>query len=174
MALKEYVQKLGYEYVNRHGDNIILDVDSTKTIINGHLEGSAYIFHYGINGYNIKLLLSSHFRTGSAYSSNGFINELKEVLSHLDRKKFISIRGDSAFYNVEFMDYMHHEDIQYYIRAKNYIKIQNKIIEQLANEGINYLNYTHQEPYYGEIEYSLQNLSTPCRYIFKVFLSQDK
>ena len=41
------------------------------------------------------------------------------------------MRGDSAFYNTEFMDYMHHEDIQYYIRAKSYEKIQNMIIEQM-------------------------------------------
>ena len=58
-----------------------------------------------INEYNTKLLLSSNFRTGAAYSSNGFINELKEVLAHLDRKgKTVSMRGDSAFYNTEFMD----------------------------------------------------------------------
>ena len=63
------------------------------------------------------------------------------------------MRGDSAFYNTEFMDYMHHEDIQYYIRAKSYEKIQNMIIEHLEDNGIDYLNYTNQEPYYGEIEY---------------------
>lgn len=183
MAVKEYVQRIGCEYVNKHVDNIILDVDSTKTITNGHQEASAYIFHYGVNGYhpmmineyNTKLLLSSNFRTGSAYSSNGFINELREVLSHLDRKdKTVSMRGDSAFYNAEFMNYMHNEDIQYYIRAKNYTKIKNEIIDQLADEGINYLNYTHQEPYYVEIEYSLHSLSTPCRYISKIFPSQNK
>lgn len=90
MAIKEYVQKLGYEYVNKHVDNIILDVDSAKTIANGHQEASAYIFHYSVNGYhpmmineyNTKLLLSSNFKTRSVYSSNGFINESKEVLSH--------------------------------------------------------------------------------------------
>ena len=183
MAIKEYIQKLGCEYVNKHAGNIILDVDSTKTQTHGHQEASAYIFHYGVNGYhpmmineyNTKLLLSSNFRTGSAYSSNGFINELKEVLAHLDRKdKPISMRGDSAFYNAEFMDYMHHEGIQYYIRAKNYEKIQNMIIDQLEDKGINYLNYTNNCPYYGEIEYSLQNLSTPCRYIYKIFPAEDK
>ncbi len=152
MGSKEYIQKLGCQYVNKHAGNIILDVDSTKTETHGHQEASAYIFHYGVNGYhpmmineyNTKLLLSSNFRTGSAYSSNGFINELKEVLAHLDRKdKPISMRGDSAFYNAEFMDYMHHEGIQYYIRAKNYEKIQNiMIIDQLEDKGINYLNYT--------------------------------
>ena len=97
-----------------------------------------------INEYNTKLLLSSNFRTGAAYSSNGFINELKEVLAHPDRKgKTVSMRGDSAFYNTEFMDYMHHEDIQYYIRAKSYEKIQNMIIEHLEDNGIDYLNYTN-------------------------------
>ena len=84
------------------------------------------------------------------------------------------MRGDSAFYNTEFMDYMHHEDIQYYIRAKSYEKIQNMIIEHLEDNGIDYLNYTNQEPYYGEIEYSPKSLSTPCRYVFKVFPAQDK
>lgn len=183
MTIKEHIQRLGCDYVNRHVENIILDVDSTKTQTHGHQEASAYIYHYGVNGYhpmmineyNTKLLLSSNFRTGAAYSSNGFINELKEVLAHLDRKgKAVSMRGDSAFYNTEFMDYMHHEDIQYYIRAKSYEKIQNMIIEHLEDNGIDYLNYTNQEPYYGEIEYSPKNLSTPCRYVFKVFPAQDK
>lgn len=154
MTIKEHIQRLGCDYVNRHVENIILDVDSTKTQTHGHQEASAYIYHYGVNGYhpmmineyNTKLLLSSNFRTGAAYSSNGFINELKEVLAHLDRKgKTVSMRGDSAFYNTEFMDYMHHEDIQYYIRAKSYEKIQNMIIEHLEDNGIDYLNYTNQE-----------------------------
>lgn len=183
MTIKEHIQRLGCDYVNRHVENIILDVDSTKTQTHGHQEASAYIYHYGVNGYrpmmineyNTKLLLSSNFRTGAAYSSNGFINELKEVLAHLDRKgKTVSMRGDSAFYNTEFMDYMHHEDIQYYIRAKSYEKIQNMIIEHLEDNGIDYLNYTNQEPYYGEIKYSPKSLSTPCRYVFKVFPAQDK
>ena len=183
MTIKEHIQRLGCDYVNRHVENIILDVDSTKTQTHGHQEASAYIYHYGVNGYhpmmineyNTKLLLSSNFRTGAAYSSNGFINELKEVLAHLDRKgKTVSMRGDSTFYNTEFMDYMHHEDIQYYIRAKSYEKIQNMIIEHLEDNGIDYLNYTNQEPYYGEIEYSPKSLSTPCRYVFKVFPAQDK
>ena len=154
MTIKEHIQRLGCDYVNRHVENIILDVDSTKTQTHGHQEASAYIYHYGVNGYhpmmineyNTKLLLSSNFRTGAAYSSNGFINELNEVLAHLDRKgKTVSMRGDSAFYNTEFMDYMHHEDIQYYIRAKSYEKIQNIIIEHLEDNGIDYLNYTNQE-----------------------------
>lgn len=94
MTIKEHIQRLGCDYVNRHVENIILDVDSTKTQTHGHQEASAYIYHYGVNGYhpmmineyNTKLLLSSNFRTGAVYSSNGFINELKEVLAHLDRK----------------------------------------------------------------------------------------
>ena len=147
MTIKEHIQRLGCDYVNRHVENIILDVDSTKTQTHGHQEASAYIYHYGVNGYhpmmineyNTKLLLSSNFRTGAAYSSNGFINELKEVLAHLDRKgKTVSMRGDSAFYNTEFMDYMHHEGIQYYIRAKSYEKVQNMIIEQLEENEIDY------------------------------------
>lgn len=52
MAIKEYIQRIGCEYVNKHVDNIILDVDSTKTITHGHQEASSYIFHYGINGYH--------------------------------------------------------------------------------------------------------------------------
>ena len=48
------------------------------------------------------------------------------------------------------------------------------IIEHLEDNGIDYLNYTNQESYYGEIEYSPKSLSTPCRYVFKVFPAQDK
>ena len=52
MAVKEYIKKLGCDYVNRHIENIILDVDSTKTQTHGHQEASAYIYHYGVNGYH--------------------------------------------------------------------------------------------------------------------------
>lgn len=183
MYLKELVQKLGCDYVNTNVQDIILDVDSTKDITNGHQEGASYIFHYGINGYhpmtineyNTKLLLSSNFRTGSAYSSNGFLNELKEVLSHLDRKgKTISLRGDSAFYNAEFFDYMNNENIKYYVRAKNYTKVHDLVLQKLEEEGIDYTNYTSNKPYYGEITYKLTNMETPCRYVFKVFPAEDK
>ena len=116
MTIKEHIQRLGCDYVNRHVENIILDVDSTKTQTHGHQEASAYIYHYGVNGYhpmmineyNTKLLLSSNFRTGAAYSSNGFINELKEVLAHLDRKgKTVSMicSGDAGVYGMAGLMY---------------------------------------------------------------------
>lgn len=178
MYLKELVQKLGCDYVNTNVQDIILDVDSTKDITNGHQEGASYIFYYGINGYhsmtineyNTKLLLSSNFRTGSAYSSNGFLNELKEVLSHLDRKgKTISFRGGSAFYNAEFLDYMNNEKIKYYVWAKNYTKVHDLVLQKLEEEGIDYTNYTSNKPYYGEITYKLTNMEKTCGEIYDFY-----
>ena len=52
MTIKEHIQRLGCDYVNRHVENIILDVDSTKTQTHGHQEASAYIYHYRVNGYH--------------------------------------------------------------------------------------------------------------------------
>lgn len=71
----------------------------------GNQEASAYIHHYQesgyhplvINEYHSKLLLSSLLRTGSAYSSNGIIEELEQIFTQLKNTGNIRFRGDSAF-----------------------------------------------------------------------------
>ncbi len=108
MTIKEHIQQIRIQtYVNRHVENIpfltsiqqkhkLMDIRKLLHIFTIMVSMDA--FPMMINEYNTKLLLSSNFRTGAAYSSNGFINELKEVLAHLDRKgKTVSMRGDSAF-----------------------------------------------------------------------------
>ena len=91
--------------MNKNIVDPILDADSTLVVTNGNQEGAAYIHHYAEVGYHLicinesrsELLLSARLRTGSAYSSNGVIDELKNVLPFFDNNGNIRFRGNSAF-----------------------------------------------------------------------------
>ena len=95
-----------------------------------------------IIGYTVYVDLVKEYFPGKEFMTTPMKKEVDRcVLAFEEAKKgkTVSMRGDSAFYNTEFMDYMHHEDIQYYIRAKSYEKVQNMIIEQLEENEIDYL-----------------------------------
>ena len=89
---KKIITQLAYDFVNTNIDDPILDADSTMVTTCGNQEASAYIHHYQKNGYHplvineyhSKLLLSSLLRTGSAYSSNGIIEELEQIFTQLN------------------------------------------------------------------------------------------
>lgn len=182
MALKQQLQKTACHYVNQHIDTPILDVDSTKTETSGKQEGAAHIFHYNIKGYHpmvineyhSSLLLSANLRTGSAYSSNGFIEEMKEVLVHLKtEKKTTKLRADSAFYNVDYLEFMEENAITYYVRSKRFQKVHNEIMNQLIDDGIDFENYTTKD-YYGSIDYKMSGSETVRRMVYKVKAEVDK
>ena len=88
---KKIITQLACDFVNTNIDDPILDADSTMVTTCGNQEASAYIHHYQENGYHplvineyhSKLLLSSLLRTGSAYSSNGIIEELEQIFTQL-------------------------------------------------------------------------------------------
>lgn len=95
---------------------ITLDADSTVSMVYGNQEGAAKGFNTkkkGAKSYHpllvfvseMKLLYHSWFRTGSAYTSNGITEFMKEVRSSLPKTiTKVFFRADSGFFNGALFD----------------------------------------------------------------------
>lgn len=173
---KKIITQLAYDFVNTNIDDPILDADSTMVTTCGNQEASAYIHHYQKNGYHplvineyhSKLLLSSLLRTGSAYSSNGIIEELEQIFTQLNNTGNIRFRGDSAFYRRDLFKYLENNQVTYYIRVKNFKKnIRESVMAMVINQ-VDWNDFDYTEPYYGE--YTIQiNKTKKRRIVYKAF-----
>ena len=173
---KKIITQLAYDFVNTNIDDPILDADSTMVTTCGNQEASAYIHHYQKNGYHplvineyhSKLLLSSLLRTGSAYSSNGIIEELEQIFTQLNNTGNIRFRGDSAFYRRDLFKYLENNQVTYYIRVKNFKKnIRESVMDMVINQ-VDWNDFDYTEPYYGE--YTIQiNKTKKRRIVYKAF-----
>ena len=173
---KKIITQLAYDFVNTNIDDSILDADSTMVTTCGNQEASAYIHHYQKNGYHplvineyhSKLLLSSLLRTGSAYSSNGIIEELEQIFTQLNNTGNIRFRGDSAFYRRDLFKYLENNQVTYYIRVKNFKKnIRESVMDMVINQ-VDWNDFDYTEPYYGE--YTIQiNKTKKRRIVYKAF-----
>lgn len=173
---KKIITQLAYDFVNTNIDDPILDADSTMVTTCGNQEASAYIHHYQKNGYHplvineyhSKLLLSSLLRTGSAYSSNGIIEELEQIFTQLNNTGNIRLRGDSAFYRRDLFKYLENNQVTYYIRVKNFKKnIRESVMDMVINQ-VDWNDFDYTEPYYGE--YTIQiNKTKKRRIVYKAF-----
>ena len=173
---KKIITQLAYDFVNTNIDDSILDADSTMVTTCGNQEASAYIHHYQENGYHpliineyhSKLLLSSLLRTGSAYSSNGIIEELEQLFTQLNNTGNIRFRGDSAFYRRDLFKYLENNQVTYYIRVKNFKKnIRESVMDMVINQ-VDWNDFDYTEPYYGE--YTIQiNKTKKRRIVYKAF-----
>ena len=120
---------------------ITVDCDSTEGTVFGHQEGAA-------KGYNpknkgklsyhpllcfvseMKIILNSWFRTGSAYTSNGVVEFMKQTLAALPAKvKKIFFRADSGFFNGKLFDLLEEKAHEYLVKAK-----LTNIIKQLLSQ----------------------------------------
>lgn len=173
---KKIITQLAYDFVNTNIDGPILDADSTMVTTCGNQEASAYIHHYQENGYHpliineyhSKLLLSSLLRTGSAYSSNGIIEELEQIFTQLNNTGNIRFRGDSAFYRRDLFKYLENNQVTYYIRVKNFKKnIRESVMDMVINQ-VDWNDFDYTEPYYRE--YTIQiNKTKKRRIVYKAF-----
>lgn len=173
---KKIITQLAYDFVNTNIDDSILDADSTMVTTCGNQEASAYIHHYQENGYHpliineyhSKLLLSSLLRTGSAYSSNGIIEELEQIFTQLNNTGNIRFRGDSAFYRRDLFKYLENNQVTYYIRVKNFKKnIRESVMDMVINQA-DWNDFDYTEPYYEE--YTIQiNKTKKRRIVYKAF-----
>ena len=173
---KKIITQLAYDFVNTNIDDPILDADSTMVTTCGNQEASVYIHHYQKNGYHplvineyhSKLLLSSLLRTGSAYSSNGIIEELEQIFTQLNNTGNIRFRGDSAFYRRDLFKYLENNQVTYYIRVKNFKKnIRESVMAMVINQ-VDWNDFDYTEPYYGE--YTIQiNKTKKRRIVYKAF-----
>ena len=176
VVFREQLIETACKYVNGNISDPIIDADSTLLETYGSQEASAYIHHYAetgyhplmINEFHSKLLLSAVLRTGSSYSSNGIIEELKTVLSYMYNRGTIRFRGDSAFYDTDLMDFLEGEEITYYIRCKGFESLRSEAMDAMISKGIDWSHYTALQPYYGEFMYAVKG-KKKRRILFKAY-----
>ena len=121
--VKNQVKKCGLHRIS-------IDCDSTERTVYGHQEGAA-------KGYNpknkgklsyhplicfvseMKIVFNSWFRTGSAYTSNGIVEFMKQTLTALPESvKKIFFRADSGFFNGQLFDLLEENGHEYLVKAK--------------------------------------------------------
>ena len=184
VQFKHLLQKLTCTSINRYVASPILDADSTMVATDGKQEAASFIHHCQetgyhplvINEFHSKLLVSAQLRTGKSYSSNGIVEELREIMPMIQGKysKHIRFRGDSAFYSDELMTYLEGMNCRYFIRTKSFSKLTNKITDITSNRKIDITQYTPQHPYYGEIRYRMTNSTATGRVCYKAYHVMDQ
>jgi len=110
--------------------SITLDADSTVKSVCGSQEGAAKGYNTtrkGAKSYHpllvfvseIKLLYHTWFRTGSAYTSNGIVDFLKEVKASLPQTvEKVFFRADSGFFSGKLFDLLESFNWDYLVKVK--------------------------------------------------------
>jgi len=127
--------------------HITLDCDSTVSTVYGNQEGAAKGYNpkkLGASSYHsqlcfcteMKLVLNSWFRTGSAYTSNGICEFMKQTLASLPRRiRRIFFRADSGYFNGELFDLLEDQGHDYLVKVK--LKNLNKLMLEQEWSAIN-------------------------------------
>ena len=129
--LQNFILSYNAQQLKKSGlRSITLDADSTVSIAYGHQEGAEKGYNpikKGANSYHpllifvseLKLLFHTWFRTGSAYTSNGITEFLKEVHAHLPKTvKHVFFRADSGFFSGELFDLLEDYGWTYLVKVK--------------------------------------------------------
>jgi hypothetical protein len=123
MFARNWVKKCGLS-------QITIDCDSTEQTVFGHQEGAAKGYnpkHKGKLSYHpllcfvseMKIILNSWFRTGSAYTSNGIVEFMQQTLAALPKRvRKIFFRADSGFFNGKLFDLLEENGHEYLVKAK--------------------------------------------------------
>jgi hypothetical protein len=119
--------------------SITLDADSTVKSVCGNQEGAKKGFNTtkkGAKSYHpllvfvseMKLLYHTWFRTGSAYTSNGIVEFLKEVKGSLPKNiSKVFFRADSGFFSGQLFDLLELYYWDYLVKVK--LKNLNKLLQ---------------------------------------------
>lgn len=111
-------------------EKLTIDMDSTVSGVYGSQEGSAKGYNpvkKGQRSYHnllcfaseIKLVLNSWFRDGSAYTSNGACEFMKQTLAALPKSiKKVFVRCDSGFFDGELFDLLEKRGHDYLVKVK--------------------------------------------------------
>jgi len=125
---------------------ITLDADSTVKSVCGNQEGAAKGFNTtkkGAKSYHpllvfvseMKLLYHSWFRTGSAYTSNGIVDFLKEVQASLPETiDKVFFRADSGFFSGGLFDLLESYGWDYLVKMK--LKNLEKLLQSKTWEPV--------------------------------------
>ncbi len=106
-----------------------IDVDSTVKTVYGDPQGAAKgynPFKRGAKSYHpllafssaTKEILQGWLRTGSAYTSNGVVAFMQQLLAHLPNRVQVVFRGDSGFFNGALLDLLDVRRHGYLIKVK--------------------------------------------------------
>ena len=131
IAFQEYLFKWQKKWLRENiNDFITLDADSTVQSVYGNLEGAAKGYNSkkkGSKSYHpllvfaseLKVVLNSWFRTGSAYTSNGICEFIKQTKQLLPGKvKHVLFRADSGFFNGSLFDLLESHGWTYLVKVK--------------------------------------------------------
>jgi len=108
---------------------IWIDVDSSVKTVYGTQEGTAKgynPFKKGARSYHpllafcteTKEIMQGWLRTGSAYTSNGIVEFMKQLIAQLPDSQRVFFRGDSGFFVGALLDYLDSHDHGYLIKVK--------------------------------------------------------
>lgn len=106
-----------------------IDVDSSVKTVYGKQEGAAKGYNphkKGALSYHpllafctrTKEILQGWLRTGSAYTSNGIVEFMKQLLAPLPESQRIFFRGDSGFFVGALLDYLDRLGHDYLVKVK--------------------------------------------------------
>ncbi|MBF0274242.1 MAG: IS1380 family transposase [Nitrospinae bacterium] len=106
-----------------------VDVDSTVVGVCGNPEGADKGYNpskHGQKSYHpllafvseTKEVLHSWLRCGSAYSANGVTAFMRECMARVNKRVRVVLRGDSAFFVEELMNYLDSANAGYLIKVK--------------------------------------------------------
>jgi hypothetical protein len=123
MANRAGVSKVGLNRVQW------VDIDSTVDSVCGTQEGAAKGYNpkkKGALSYHPQLaflagskeILQAWFRTGSAYTSNGAVEFVKQLLAHLPNQMRIIVRADSGYFDGALLDLLDTYGHGYLIKVK--------------------------------------------------------
>ena len=122
-----------------------IDVDSTVKTVFGFQEGAAKgynPFKRGALSYNpqvafcseTKEILQAWLRTGSAYTSNGIVEFMKQLVTHMPQQMRIVFRGDSGYFVGELLEWLDAKRHGYLIKVK--LKGLTSLLDQQSWQAI--------------------------------------
>ena len=131
LRLQEYLLGFTGRYLSTANlSSLTIDADSTVKTVYGNQEGAAKGFNSmkkGALSYHpllafaseLKIVLNSWFRTGSAYTSNGICEFLKQTQAFIPSNiRSIFFRADSGFFSGELFDLLEMFTWNYLVKVK--------------------------------------------------------
>ena len=109
--------------------SIIIDVDSTVKTSYGNQEGAEKGFNPNKKGASsfhpqlafcaeTKEILQAWYRCGSAYTSNGIVDFMKQLTAQLPKTENFYFRADSGYFSGELLSFLEENNYEYLIKVK--------------------------------------------------------
>ena len=110
--------------------SMIIDIDSTVESTYGNQEGASKAYNpqkKGLKSYHpniafcseTKQILGSFFRCGNAYTSNGTIDLIKQVLAHLPTSfNQLLFRMDCGYFSNDILSFIEAQEKEYLVKVK--------------------------------------------------------